>query len=119
MRFTKEHEWIKKEGDLYLVGVTQHAIELLGDLVYIELPAPGEVFDKDTECAVVESVKAASDVYCPVSGMVTEINVSLEDTPEAVSDDWTTWIFKLENVNEADLEDFMDEEAYNKYIEGL
>lgn len=87
LHYTKTHEWIKKEEDLVLIGVTDYAQALLGDLVYVELPEPEATFDRNQECAVVESVKAAADIYCPISGEIVEINQEVIDNPQLINQD--------------------------------
>ena len=116
MRYTKEHEWVKQDGDYVSVGITAHAAELLGDLVFIELPEVGKYYEADEDCAVVESVKAASDVYCPMAGTVVEVNEDILDTPETLNDDASVWMFKLEVEDTSLVESFMTEEEYNEFI---
>ena len=95
-RYTKDHEWVKIEGDVAIIGLTDYAQEQLGDIVYVELPNEGDMADAGGRLAVVESVKAASDVFSPVSGEVVEINMSLEDAPENVNEaPWDTWFAKI------------------------
>lgn len=97
LKYTKSHEWLKIEGDIATVGITDHAQNLLGDIVYLELPDIGAQFDQGDECAVVESVKAAADIYIPVAGKVTAVNEALRDSPELVNKDpyQEGWIFKI------------------------
>jgi glycine cleavage system H protein len=118
LKFTKEHEWLKLEGDVATVGITHHAAEQLGDLVFVELPEEGAAFDQDQEAATVESVKAASDVYCPLKGEVVEINQAIVDDPSLVNSDpqGAGWFFKLKLANVADLDSLMDEAAYKDMI---
>ena len=118
LKFTKEHEWLKLEGDVATVGITHHAAEQLGDLVFVELPEEGATFDQDQEAATVESVKAASDVYCPLKGEVVEINQAIVDDPSLVNSDplGAGWFFKLKLANVADLDSLMDEAAYKDMI---
>ena len=120
LRYTKTHEWVRTESDGSLtVGITDHAQGLLGDMVFIELPEVGSNYTSGDECAVVESVKAASDVYCPVAGEVIAVNEELTDTPETVNQDAydAGWLFKLTPVDEGEVEELMDAEAYNEFIE--
>lgn len=118
LKYTTSHEWIKDNGDgTVTIGITDHAQELLGDLVFIELPETGADAEKGSEIAVVESVKAASDVYSPVSGEVTEINEALADTPESVNDSpyEDGWLFKVALSDSAALDGLMDADAYEKH----
>jgi len=115
LRYTKSHEWVRDEGDgTVTIGITDHAQALLGDLVFVELPEPGTEVSAGTECAVVESVKAASDVYSPVSGEVTEVNEALADTPETINGDafGEGWMFKVRLSDETELEDLLDADGY-------
>ncbi len=119
-RYTKTHEWVRDDGDgVVAVGITDHAQELLGDLVFVELPEVGAELAAGDECAVVESVKAASDVYCPVSGEVVEINEALVDAPETINTDPydAGWMFKLKLLDEGEVENLMDAEAYAEHCE--
>ena len=119
LKYTKAHEWVRDEGDgSVTVGITDHAQELLGDMVYIELPEPGAALEAGEECAVVESVKAASDVYAPVSGEVIDINGDLEEMPEIVNRDpyGDGWLFHMKLEDEAELEGLLDAEAYIELI---
>ncbi len=119
LRYTKSHEWVRREEDgSVTVGITDHAQELLGDLVYVEAPEVGTTFSSGEDCAVVESVKAASDVYAPVSGEVTEANEALTDTPETVNSDpyGDGWIFKIKPADEGELDDLLDADAYAEQI---
>ena len=118
LKFTAEHEWLKLEGDVATVGITAHAAEQLGDLVFVELPEEGATFDKDQEAATVESVKAASDVYCPLKGEVVEVNQAIVDDPSLVNSDpqGAGWFFKLKLANVADIEGLLDEAAYKDLI---
>jgi glycine cleavage system H protein len=121
IRYTKEHEYIRVEGDIGVVGVTSHAQEQLGDVVFVELPDIGRQFSQGEQAAVVESVKAASDVYAPASGEVVEINADLRDKPALINEaaESAGWFLKLRLTNPAELEALMDEGAYKEYIEGL
>lgn len=114
LKYTKSHEWVRVEGDgTITVGITDHAQELLGDLVFVELPEMGKEFAAEQEAAVVESVKAASDVYAPISGTVTEVNRSVSDSPEAVNHDaYAAWLFKMKPANIDDVDALLDATAY-------
>jgi glycine cleavage system H protein len=118
MKYTKDHEWIRVEGDVATVGITPFAQEKLGDLVFVELPAVGTKFDRGAAAGTVESVKAASDVFAPVSGAVTEINQRVVDQPGLVNSAPTGdgWLFKLKLGNPAEADALLDEEAYRKLI---
>ena len=119
--FTKEHEWIKADGDSATVGITDYAQNQLGDLVFVELPEAGKDLKKGDEAAVVESVKAASDVYSPVSGKVTEANEKLADEPELVNADAEGggWFFRLTLSDKSELDALMDEAAYKAFVAEL
>ena len=114
LKYTKSHEWVRVEGDgTITVGITDHAQELLGDLVFVELPDVGKEFAAEQEAAVVESVKAASDVYAPVAGTVTAVNTSVSDSPEAVNQDaYAAWLFKMKPASVADVDALLDATAY-------
>ncbi|MGF9691257.1 glycine cleavage system protein GcvH [Rhizobium sp. 0TCS1.26] len=118
LKFTAEHEWLKLDGDVATVGITQHAADQLGDLVFVELPEIGATFDKNGEAATVESVKAASDVYCPLAGEIVEINDAITADPSLVSSDpqGKGWFFKLKLSNVADADALLDEAAYKELI---
>ena len=119
--FTKDHEWLDVAGDIATVGITDHAQEQLGDVVFVELPEPGTEVTKGGEAAVVESVKAASDVYAPVSGKVTESNTALEDSPALVNEDAEggAWFFKLELKDKSELDGLMNADAYQAFLETI
>ena len=119
--FTKEHEWIRVEGDLATVGISNHAQEALGDIVFAEVPEAGRQVSKGQEAAVVESVKAASDVYAPVSGEVTEGNQRVVDDPALVNSDpeGEGWFFKLKLADPSELDGLMDEAAYREWVKTL
>jgi len=121
IRYTKDHEWLRVEGEVATVGVTDYAQEQLGDVVYVELPETGKSFKKGDEAAVVESVKAASEVYAPASGEIVEANEALADAPETVNSDPMNegWFFKLKLADRSELDELMDEAAYKTYVEGL
>ncbi|MES9963358.1 MAG: glycine cleavage system protein GcvH [Candidatus Sedimenticola sp. 20ELBAFRAG] len=115
LKYTKSHEWVRDEGDgTVTIGITEHAQELLGDLVFVELPEEGVSVEAGTECAVVESVKAASDIYSPVTGEVVAANEELSDAPETVNDDafGNGWIFRVKLNDVAELNDLLDADAY-------
>lgn len=118
IRYTKDHEWIKVEGDTATVGISVHAQEALGDVVFVEVPSVGAQLKKGGEAAVVESVKAASDVYAPVSGEVVAANSALEGAPATVNEDplGAGWFFKLKIADASELADLMDEAAYQAYL---
>ncbi len=117
-KFTKEHEWIRMDGEVGVVGVTAYAAEQLGDVVFVDLPELGASVDQNGEIAVVESVKAASDIYAPVSGEVVETNGALADAPEKVNDDpeGEAWFFKLKLSDPSQLEGLMDKAAYQAFV---
>lgn len=119
--FTEEHEWVEVEGKVATVGITEYAQEQLGDVVFVDVPGEGKQFDKGDEAAVVESVKAASDVYSPVSGTIVEGNDVLADEPALVNSDpeGDGWFFKLELSDPSELDGLMDEAAYKKFVAGL
>jgi glycine cleavage system H protein len=114
LKYTKSHEWVRLEADGSItVGITDHAQELLGDLVFVELPDVGKTLAAEQEAAVVESVKAASDVYAPVAGTVTAVNDAVTDAPESVNQDaYAAWLFKMQPASAADVEALMDAAAY-------
>jgi len=119
--FTRDHEWIRVEGDQATVGISDHAQEALGDIVYAEVPDAGKQLSKGAEAAVVESVKAASDVYAPVSGEVTEGNPAIADDPAIINRDpeGEGWFFKLKLSNPGELDGLMDEAAYREWVTTL
>ncbi|MEL6692491.1 MAG: glycine cleavage system protein GcvH [Pseudomonadota bacterium] len=119
--FTEDHEWIAVDGDTGTVGITKYAAEQLGDVVFVEVPEAGASFGKGDDMAVVESVKAASDVYAPVAGEVTEGNGDLADAPETVNEDpeGKGWFCKIKLSDKGDLEGLMDADAYKTFCEGL
>lgn len=118
LKFTPDHEWLKLDGDIATVGITPHAADQLGDLVFVELPAVGSTFAKGDDTATVESVKAASEVYCPLDGEITEINQAIVDDPSLVNSDaaGAGWFFKLKLANVADADALLDEGAYRELI---
>jgi glycine cleavage system H protein len=119
--FTDEHEWVEVEGDTATVGITDYAQEQLGDIVFIEVPEVGTELEQGDDAAVVESVKAASDVYAAVSGEVSEVNEALEDEPGLVnsSPEEDGWFFRLTLSDKDELGDLMDEKAYKAFVDGL
>jgi glycine cleavage system H protein len=119
--FTDEHEWIDVEGETATVGITDYAQEQLGDIVFVELPSVGTMLDKGGDAAVVESVKAASDVYSPITGEVTEANGALEDDPALVnsSPEEDGWFFRLSISDSSELKGLMDENAYKAFVDSL
>ncbi|WP_339109476.1 glycine cleavage system protein GcvH [Thioclava sp. GXIMD4216] len=118
MKFTEEHEWLRVEGDLVVVGITEHASEQLGDVVFVELPEPGTQVAKGDEICVIESVKAASDISAPVDGEVVEVNDALADNPALVNEDPLegAWFFKMKLEDMDQLDAFMDEDEYKDFI---
>src|SRR3990167_6197636 len=119
LKYTASHEWVKSEADGTIsIGITQHAQELLGDMVFVETPAVGRKLKAREECAVVESVKAAADVYAPVSGEVVAVNGELDSAPERINDDpYAAWMFKMKPDNAADLSALMDAAAYQAVVD--
>ena len=119
LKYTPSHEWVRVEADGTLtVGITHHAQDLLGDMVFIETPATGRTLVKGEECAVVESVKAASDIYAPVAGEVIAANAEAEASPESVNQDaYAAWMFKMKPANPADVAGLLDAAAYRKLVE--
>ena len=118
LKYSKEHEWVRLEGDVVTVGISQFAQEQLGDVVFVELPDIGKAVEQNGDAAVVESVKAASEVYAPVSGEVIEVNAELEDDPELVNRAPTGegWFMKIKISDPSQLDDMMDEAAYNDFV---
>lgn len=119
IKYSAEHEWIQDNGDgTVLIGITDFAQQQLGDLVFVELPELGTEISKGEEISVVESVKAASDLFAPVDGIIVEVNEALEDEPELINEDaMASWILKVELSDPTDLDDLLDEEAYNELTE--
>jgi glycine cleavage system H protein len=119
LRYTKSHEWLRDEGDgTVTIGITEHAQELLGDLVFVDLPEVGATVEAESDCAVVESVKAASDVYSPVSGEVVEVNEALDGAPETINEDafGEGWMFKVKLSDAGELEGLLDADAYEAVV---
>ena len=121
MRFTKDHEWVVLEGDVATIGITAYAADQLGDVVFVETPEAGKVVKAGDGLAVVESVKAASDVYAPISGEVVEGNAALSDTPETVNDQPESggWFAKIKVADKAEVDALMDRAAYEDYLQTL
>ena len=119
LKYTASHEWVKSEADGTIsIGITQHAQELLGDMVFVETPAVGRKLKAREECAVVESVKAAADVYAPVAGEVTAVNSELDSAPEKINDaPYAAWMFKMKPDNAADVDALMDAAAYQAVVD--
>ncbi|PCJ89940.1 MAG: glycine cleavage system protein H [Hyphomicrobiales bacterium] len=118
MKYTEEHEWLRSEGDVVLVGITEHAAEQLGDVVFVELPEVGTTIAKGDDVVVIESVKAASDILAPLDGEIVEVNDALAETPSLVNEDATgkAWFFKMKVSNPADMDAMLDEAAYKAFI---
>ena len=118
MKYTKEHEWLKFDGGIATIGITEFATVQLGDLVFVELPKVGSTLNKGATAAVVESVKTASDVYAPLSGEVVEVNAAVAKDPAIISSDpiGAGWLYKLRFANQAELESLLDEAAYKSLI---
>ena len=117
VKYSKEHEWITIEGDEATIGITKHATEMLGDIVFAELPEKGSIVEKDGTAGVVESTKAASDVYTPVSGEVIDINQTIVDDPSKINEDpeGTAWFFKLKLKDKSEMDSLMNREEYDKF----
>ncbi len=120
-RYTEDHEWVRISGDIATCGISDYAQEQLGDVVYVELPEIGRIVSAKDEIAVVESVKAASDIYAPVSGEVVAINDSVEEDPETVNRDalGKGWLFKIKLTDAGEADELMDEASYEDFIQGL
>ena len=119
LKYTKEHEWLRAQGDVYRVGITAFAVEQLGDVTMVELPEVGDTMAKEDTFGTVESVKAVSDLYAPISGTVKSINEALDDTPEAVNEDPydSGWLVEIEASDASQLEELMDAAAYRAFCE--
>jgi len=119
--FSKDHEWLRLEGNLAVVGVTDYAQHELGDVVYVDLPAVGKELKKGDPAANIESVKAVSDVFAPVSGRITEVNQNLNGTPELVNQEPFAggWIFKIDMTQASELQELMDGKKYEEYLKGI
>ena len=118
-RYTKDHEWVRMEGDIAVIGISAHAVGQLGDVVFVELPAQGAKFRQRQEMAVVESVKAASDVYAPISGEIVAANQAIVDDPGQVNGDpeGAAWFVKMQPANKAEIDGLMSEAAYKEFLE--
>ena len=118
MKYTEEHEWLRPEDDLIVVGITEHATTQLGDIVFVELPEVGATVAKDDEVVVIESVKAASDILAPIDGEIVEINTALADNPALANEDaiGDGWFFKIRPSDPSQMDEYMDEAAYNAMI---
>jgi glycine cleavage system H protein len=118
LKYAKTHEWVRVEGDVAYVGITDYAQDSLGDIVYVEMPASGDSYEKGEEAATVESVKAASAIYAPVAGAVAEVNPDLEGSPELINQKpYEAFIFAIRFSDAAGLEDLLDSAAYEKHVE--
>jgi glycine cleavage system H protein len=118
MKFTEEHEWLRKDGDVVVVGITAHAAEALGEIVFVELPDADTEVTKDDEVVVIESVKAASDILAPLDGKIVEVNEALVENPGMINEDPQegAWIFKMELSDPSEMDALMDENAYKAHI---
>ena len=121
LKFTKDHEWVRVEGEIAIIGISDYAQKELGDVVYVELPPVGDTMEKGDVCSNIESVKAVSDIYCPVTGEIVEANEILEDAPEKVNKDpyGDGWIFKVRMDDSSQLDELMNSGQYEKYLEGI
>lgn len=118
LKYSKSHEWAREEGDLIAIGITDHAQELLGDIVFVELPEIGAEIDAEGECGVIESVKAASDLYAPIAGEIVEVNEELADSPEMINDaPYEAWVFKIRASSADAMGELMDADAYGEVVE--
>ena len=117
VKFSKEHEWIKLEGEVAIIGITKHATEMLGDIVFAELPEKGSNVEKDSTAGVVESTKAASDVYTPLSGEIVDTNQKIVDDPAKINEDpeGAAWFFKLKLKDKSEMNSLMNKEEYDKF----
>jgi glycine cleavage system H protein len=120
-RYTKDHEWVRMEGDVAVIGISAYAVEQLGDVVFVELPGEGKDFAAHGAMATVESAKAASDVYAPISGKIVSANTALSDKPELVNEapEGDGWFVKIKPSNKGEIDALMDEAAYGDYVKGL
>jgi glycine cleavage system H protein len=118
LKYAKTHEWVRTEGDVAYIGISDYAQDALGDIVYVEMPAPGDSYDKGEEVATVESVKAASAIYTPVAGTVKEINPELESTPELINQKpYEAFIFVIRFSDASGLDELLDAQSYEKHVE--
>ena len=117
-KFSKQHEWVSMEGEVAIVGITKHASEMLGDVVFVELPEKGKSIEKDGQAGVVESTKAASDIYSPIAGEIVDTNQSIVDDPAAVNKDpeGSAWFFKIKIKNKSELDELMNKVDYEKFV---
>ena len=117
-KFSKKHEWVAVEGDTATIGITKHATEMLGDIVFVEVPDKGKVVEQNGQAAVVESTKAASDVYSPIAGEIIENNKSIVDDPSSVNSDpeGASWFFKIKIKNNSELDSLMSKADYDKFV---
>ena len=117
-KFSKKHEWVSVEGDIATVGITKHATEMLGDIVFVEVPETGKTIEQNNQAAIVESTKAASDVYSPISGEVTENNKSIVDDPSSVNSDpeGASWFFKIKINDSSEFDNLMTKSDYDKFV---
>ena len=118
-KYTKAHEWVKEQNGELVVGITEHAQEELGDITFIEMPEVDEKYEQGADCAEIESVKAASEIYMPITGVVSAINEELEDEPEKVNNSpyEQGWIIKIKDYDQSQLNELLDAEAYSKFLE--
>ncbi|WP_238364254.1 glycine cleavage system protein GcvH [Mesobacterium pallidum] len=118
MKYTEEHEWLREEDDLIVVGITEYAAEQLGDIVFVELPEVGTTVSKDDEVVVIESTKSASDILAPLDGEIVEVNERLVEDPGKVNEDpiGDAWFFKIKPEDPSQMDEYMDDAAYNKFI---
>jgi len=118
-RFTQTHEWIQVDGDTVIVGISDHAQDSLGDITFVELPSVGQKIEKSAECGVIESVKAASDIYAPVGGEVCEVNADVESSPETINESpyEKGWLYKLKDFDKGQVDELMSADAYEKFLE--
>jgi glycine cleavage system H protein len=121
LKFSKNHEWVKVEGEIISVGISDYAQKELGDVVYVELPSVGDTVAKGDACSNIESVKTVSDIYAPASGEISEANGALEDKPELVNQDpyGDGWIFKIKMEDPGELDELMDADAYDEHVKGM
>lgn len=120
LKYTKQHEWVKIEGDTAIIGITDYAQHSLGDIVFLEVKDIGESIQAGESCGTIESVKAAEDIYSPISGTIAEKNDEVISSPEKINQNpYESWILKLKNYNTGDLEKLMSSEEYKKYVESL
>lgn len=119
MKYTEEHEWLRPEGDIVVVGITEHAATQLGDIVFVELPEVGSTVSKDDEIVVIESVKAASDIVAPIDGEIVEVNDALADNPALANEDaiGDGWFFKIKPSDPSQMDEYMDEAGYKALID--